>query len=454
MKSNKYLNLIVIAVILLGVWARITFYGSPFLSVGMLDTQTYIDSSKLATSLDTAFTGRRLLTFNLLYKLIGKNESCELTAFSNPSIGEEGYLAIQPCFNNIVLLQNIVSIFGWSLLAWTMARRVKTALHKISITIIILAFGFAPQIAEWDSILSSESLSVSLFPIVFAITQEIVFRLAAGNEEKPSTTINLLVMVWVVIFFFWQFVRDTHVYAVLTTLVLTLPFLPIKKVRQTKAILVLVVVLVGLFILGNRTAAASSRWQNSLTHVLDAYIFPHPSRTNFFIEHGMPENRDSEAYRIWFDKRGVGTYGLFLVSHPGFLIISTLDKTEYLRSDFIQPHFKSPQNEYRGYLLDLGEIVHPETNAVYLIDLILFLSILAAAVKYRNAETVAWTWLAVWMLMYSTISLFVTLYGDIDGTRRHIYPSVELFRLFAWIFLAALTDLFVKREHYSENPNN
>jgi hypothetical protein len=44
------------------------------------------------------------------------------------------------------------------------------------------------------------------------------------------------------------------------------------------------------------------------------------------------------------------------------------------------------------------------------------------------------------MLMYSAISLFISLFGDIDGTRRHIFPSVELFRLFLWIFLTVQVD--------------
>ena len=91
-------------------------------------------------------------------------------------------------------------------------------------------------------------------------------------------------------------------------------------------------------------------------------------------------------------------------------------------------------------LLIFGEIVHPETNAVYLLDLLLFFSLCVTAYKYRDRKTLAWTWLASWVLMYSAISLFISLFGDIDGTRRHIFPSVETFRLFLWIFLIAQVD--------------
>ncbi len=445
MKNNKYINLVIIAIIIVGAWARIVAYGSLFLSIGMSDTQTYIDSSTATNSLETAFTGRRLLTVNLLYKLIGNEDACKTFASSNPSMGEEGYRTIQPCFNNIVLLQNILSIFGWSFLAWATARRIKSLPLKIGITPIILAFGFTPQVAEWDSILSSESLSVSLFPIVFVLMMEIVFHVAA-REDNSAATISVLTTSWVVVFFFWLFVRDTHIYAVMTTLALTLPFLLIKRIRQTKALAALVLILIGLFILGNQTAAASTRWQNSLNHALDAYIFPHPSRTDFFLEHGMPSKIGSKAYHEWFNDEGVKTYGLFLISHPGFLITSTLEKAAYLKSDFIQPHFKSPGNSYRDTLLIFGEVAHPETNAVYLIDLILFLSMLAAAIKHRDPETIAWTWLAAWIFIYGSLSLFITLFGDIDGTRRHIYPSVDLFRLFPWIFLVSQMDKILKGE--------
>ena len=271
--------------------------------------------------------------------------------------------------------------------------------------------------------------------------------MAEKRENNSNLNINILLILWLCVFTLWLFVRDVHIYAVIVTLVLTIPFLLIRKNRQIKILTVSTFILIGLFIAGSYASKLSPRWQPSLTHVLDVYIFPYPSRMEFFFEHGMPKNLESDEYNTWFSDQGIKTYGLFLISHPGFILSGTLEKSAYLKSDFIQPHFKSPEYPYRSVLLIFGEIVHPETNAVYFIDLLLFFSLCVTTIRYRDNKTFAWAWLALWILMYSAISLFVSLFGDIDGTRRHIFPSVELFRSFLWIFLTVQIDQALENKH-------
>jgi len=244
----------------------------------------------------------------------------------------------------------------------------------------------------------------------------------------------------------WLFIRDVHIYAVITTLVLIIPLLFIRKYRQIKILTAVIIFLIALFIVGNYSSKLSPRWQPSLTHVLDYYILPYPARVEFFSKYGMPGNFESEEYKTWFNQKGIQTYGLFLLTHPGFILNSTLDISSYLKSDFIQPHFKSPDNPYRGVLLILGEAIHPETNAIYIMDLILVFSLCIMAIMQGDKITIAWAWLALWVLIYSAISLFISLFGDIDGTRRHIFPSVELFRLFLWIFLVVQIDQAIAKK--------
>jgi len=276
--KDKYINLIILCIIMVGAWTRVVSYGSLLLSIGMLDTQSYIDSSMATNSLKTAFTERRLFTTNLLYKLIENEQTCKLTSSSNPYMGEEGVRKIQPCFNRIVLLQNILSIFGWCLLAWTTAKHLKSIPYKIVITILILTFGFTPQIAEWDSILSSESLSLSSFAIGLAILLEIVFWMAEKRENNSNFNINILLILWLCVFTLWLFIRDVHIYAVIVTLVLTIPILFIRKYRRIKILTAIIAILIIFVIAGNYASKLSPRWQPSLTHVLDYYIFPYPSR--------------------------------------------------------------------------------------------------------------------------------------------------------------------------------
>jgi hypothetical protein len=441
---HKHANLLILLVIVVGAWIRITVYGNLALSIGMLDTPSYVQSSHNALSFQTFFMGRRLFTMNVLYELTD-SQQCSLITSSNPYLGEEGFRKIQPCFRDIAFLQNILSILGWCLLAWTIGRRMRSIFYKVVIASLILAFGFTPQIAEWDSILSSESLSISLFLITLAVLVETTFQILGDPESASPLKTTILVILWILTFLPWIFVRDVHAYAALVTVALCVPFLWVKKIRKNKSVLAAILILVAVFGFANVTAKASPRWQPSLKHTLNYYILPYPSRLEFFFEHGMPKDSESPEYAQWFADHGISTYGLFLLSHPGFVLSNMLENSMYLRSDFVQPHFRAPEVLHRDALLIFGEIVHPETNAIYIIDLLLLISLCAAAFKRRDKETIAWAWLATWVLSYAAISLFITFFGDIDGTRRHIFPSVETFRLFLWIFLVAQLDRVPER---------
>ena len=369
MKINKkyFQNLLIVLIIAAGVLWRINAYGDLRLSLGMLDTQSIIDSSVSADGLETYFTGRRLPTMNLLYKLM--DGTCDLT-ISDPYFGKEPERAIQPCFNTLILTQNVLSIFGWVFLAWMVGRRLEIFPVRIIAVAAILAFGFSPQIAEWDSILSSESPSLFLFAIMFALLIDLVFQAVA--ESSTPQKINLYIVLWLVFFTLWALVRDVHIYATLITLVLVLPFWFFPDIRKIKGIIVAAIFFIVLFAVTNHTSKLSPRWQPSLRHVLDYYVFPYPSRVDFFIEHGMPVDVNGNEYSEWFNEHGVKTYGLFLLSHPGFIVITVIETAEYFKSDFIQPYFVIEDSLGRRILTVVSEILHPETNFVYIVCLLLF----------------------------------------------------------------------------------
>lgn len=445
---RKYQNLFILLIIAAGVWWRAGAYGSFYLSIGMLDTESLISSAASADSLETYFTGRRLPTMNLLYKLV--NEECDLTV-STPHFGEEVGRIIQPCFDKVVLIQNIVSIFSWALLAWVVSRKLKIFPVKVFAVLAILAFGFSPHIAEWDGILSSESPSLSLFAIMLALLIDLVFRIV--EKKTTSSRINLHILLWMIAFVLWALVRDVHIYAALITVALVLPLFLFPYIRNIKGIVIAVIILMGLVVVVNHTSKISPRWQPSLMHVLDYYVFPYPSRVDYFVQQGMPEDLNGEAYVEWFDNDGVKTYGLFLLSHPGFIVTTVLNTADYFRSDFIQPYFEVQESLNRTAIMVISEVLHPETNFVYAVCLFLFLVLCAVAFYRRDPVMIAWTWLATWLFLYSAASLFISYFGDIDGTRRHIFPSVEQFRLFLWIFLAVFADYVIRNEINSSKTN-
>ena len=415
-------------------------YGDLRLSVGHADTPSYIDGSRAPLFSWKMFAGGRLFTTNLLYKLANDESRCPLTAVSNPALGTESRRALQPCFDRVVLVQNALSAFAWVLAAWLLSRRLRQPIFRAVSAVLILAFGFTPQIAEWDYTLGPESLTLSLFVIAFAILFETAFRVADNRSQISTRSTRALIVVWAVVFFLWVFVRDVHLYAVPVAFALIGSLLLDRGFQKEKILAALLLLLAVMFILGSKSAQDSLRATHyPLEHAFDAYIFPYEARVDYMRRLGMPE-RDAPEFQTWFDANATRVYGLFLLTHPRFVATTLWSDMFYLSSDFVQPYFKTDDVLARETLLKIGEFLHPQSLAVYLLDVLLLLGFYVSAAQQRRPGPLAWAWLATWFLLCAAITLFPTFFGDTVGTRRHVFPSVELFRLFIWAFLITYLD--------------
>ncbi|GAB4568278.1 MAG: hypothetical protein Fur0017_10950 [Anaerolineales bacterium] len=118
---------------------------------------------------------------------------------------------------------------------------------------------------------------------------------------------------------------------------------------------------------------------------------------------------------------------------------------EYFYSDFSQAYFPTTDLKHREILFFIGKILHSETYTIYLIDLLLIVTLLIGAVKYRTADRFAWAWLALWMFFIALVTLFINFIGDIYNTRRHVMLGVEWLRLFFWVFLMPILDQYLSK---------
>lgn len=440
---EKLTGMTILIVLALAVFIRTSAYGDFRLSVGDLDTTSYVNSSKFPVFSRDSFTGRRLFTTNLIYKLANDGQKCSLIAISIPAAGAETNRQIQPCFDKIALLQNILAIFAWCFLAWTTSRWLKNPFAKIAATILILTFGFTPQIAEWDSVLSPESVAISLFVISCALLQEIALRVGERNESINSRWIVLMLSGWVIIYALWVFVRDVNIYTIIISLFLMAALLIVKKFRQSKVFLITGLTLIALFILGYASAKASLRAEKfSLMHSFNDFIIPSPGNMAFFKKFGMPDI-SSPSFENWFNKNATSLYGLFLLSHPRFVAQTMSENSYFFISDFLQPYFPFSNSQFMNNLMNISEFIHPQSSAIYLIDILMLLGLTIAAIKRRDSSLIAWSWLGWWIFLIALVTLIVSFFGDTAGTRRHIYPSVETFRLFLWVFLPVYLDRIV-----------
>ena len=343
-------------------------------------------------------------------------------------------------------------MFGWCFLGWMLARWLKNPFVKIVAATVVMIFGFTPQIAEWDSVLSPESLSLSMLAILVGLGLEVILRAATADEPfKTKTDISLLAgfILW---YLLWVFVRDVHLYAIPITVILTLPLFFFKKFRTAKPLYIALAVLTLFFVVGYASARDSRRaTRYPLMNSLDAYIWPYPARVEFFRDYGMPDKDapsyfDSPNYQAWADENAPKAYALFLISHPGFIVTTLWNDMDLLTSDYAQPYFFTDDVKNRDVLLVIGEMVNPDSGVVYLLTLILVLTLFTQALTTRNATLSAWAWLAVWFFGIAAGTLFISYFGDTAGLRRHIMPSIEMFRLHLWLFVLPFLDLSLTKK--------
>jgi hypothetical protein len=434
--KTQGINLLVWVILAGMILVRITSYGDLNLSVANADSGTYIQGGAAPLFSKDMLTKNRLFTTNLLYYLADVQD-CEIRAISYPAIRTETYRAVQSCFNGIVFFQNIFSTFAWSFLALIISRKMKYGYEKILAVSFITAFGFTPSIADWDSILGSESLTFSLFAVSAALMVESAFRIAKGTEtKKTSIFINCLTVAALAL---WAFIRDANIYTLIVLLVLSTSILAIPIFRKNKTFLLSVAMIIIITIIGLQSAMASRRWEVPLTNVFNDLILPHPTRVEFMQKLGMPTTTSSE-YSSWFIRSAPKAYARFLITHPGYTLTSFTPELVGIFSENIQPYFYSEQTPARMALIVVNDILHPKTHLILILDILLIIGFLIFIFRRKSTNLTIWVWLGLWLFLSASLTLAVGFFADSIGVTRHTLFAVEIFRLMLWSFLIILFD--------------
>ena len=438
--TEKYVVLFIL--VLWGIF-RLTVYGDPALSIAGNDTSTYVEASRVPLFSAEMMTGRRLLTTNLLYKVFEPESGYEIIV--NGSL-ETSRRVLQPGFDRIVILQLILTILGWGTLTWVISSHMKSFLTKILTALVIPAFAFTPQMADWDSILLSESMTFSLFALQFAILIFIVFSL----NKDPNAKVLPWLICWGVVYFFWANLRDTNNYVAPILFGLSALTLFTPKFRRSKALIGVMIFTSILFILGVVTFQQSGRSLISTINVYISDIFPFPARVEFMKDLGMPEPETAEFY-VWFEENGVSGMVRFLLAHPGYDLEKIVRDFPEAFKEIRQTYFHTPETKLlRARLIAFGETLHPETSAPFSMGMMLLLGILALAFANRTDTIRPWAWLGTFIFVSASIVIIPTILGDTWAINRHALFSTMIFRLSMWLFAIIVMDIALTRE----NPVN
>ena len=430
----------ILALILIASFLRVKFYGDPALSIAGNDTISYVEASQVPLFSAEIFTGRRLLTTNLIYKLFEPESGYEIRVNGSLETTRRGF---QNGFDRIVIFQLALSLVGWGALAWSVSRILKNSWMRMAGALIILAFAYSPHMADWDSILMSESLTFSLFALQLALLIKITFDL----YKDPNAKVTGWIMIWGFIMFFWVFLRDTNVFTALMTLGMIAILMVSPRYRQKKTLIGTMLFLFLIVVLGLVTARASVRTVVQIRNIYKDDIFPNPGVVAVFQDMGMPvDSFFAPEFEPWLQTDGASTLFRFMLAHPGYVATKLWNDFPDSFYEIKQTYFTARDlNPARDILFEIGNTLHPENTTPFLGSILPLLGLLLIASK-NIGDSRPWAWLGLWLFFTAALTLIPTILGDTWALNRHALYSTTIFRLTMWLFPIIIMDIALNGE--------
>ena len=436
----RIIPVLVALIVLVASFLRVKFYGDPALSIAGNDTLSYVEASQVPLFSAEIFTGRRLLTTNLVYKMFEPESGYEIRINGSLETTRRG---LQRGFDRIVIFQLVLSLIGWGALAWSVSQTLQNSWMRVISALLILLFAHTPQMADWDSILMSESLTFSLFALQLAVLIKITFDL----YRDPNAKVTVWILIWGFVAFFWVFLRDTNVFTALMTLLMIAVLFVSPHYRKRKSLRGAMIFLGLVAILGLITARASVRTVVQIRNIYKDDIFPNPGVVTVFQGMGMPvDSFYAPEFEPWLQTDGASTLFRFMLAHPGYVATKLWNDFPDSFSEIKQTYFTARDlNPARDILFEIGNALHPENTTPFLASSLPLLGILFLALK-NIGNSRPWAWLGLWLFFTAALTLIPTILGDTWALNRHALYSSTIFRLTMWLFPIIIMDIALNGE--------
>jgi hypothetical protein len=354
--------------------------------------------------------------------------------------------------------QLLVSVASWLALAGAVAWNVRQRALRIAAFAAILLFSLSPVIGQWDLIVLSDSLSVSLAAATLAAWLVLA--------RRPSwLSVGLVLAVSLA----FSFVRDTDAYLSLMAVPFVLAWAAVRRPRALPLVLAagLVAICVASLV-AQSSGTAAPRREGVLFNVIGERVLPDREALDFFRQHGMPLPepvrqagrglgpamrpdrplaRDPRVQRFkgWVSNHGRQVLARYLATHPGRALEPVVEESEQL----FEGREESALVGYRTRGFDqllpgaAQSIVYPSSAL--------------ALLAWAAVAIVAAAWLlrlgrgrAVWLVPAATVLLqiphaAIVWHGDINEIPRHALLVGVLTRLGLLMLTIFLIDAALER---------
>ena len=268
------------------------------------------------------------------------------------------FLKLAGGYGGYGIAQAVVGTLAWGFLAWTASTLVPSGWKRLAFTVGVLGFATAPLVVQWDWSVLSESPSLSALAVLLACGLLLVRRFTwvrlggltiaaavyVGLRDADIWNIGLIGFVFLAVggaatIRGGAMEAERFVESIRSTVR--------RQWRRTRGQIALGGALCGVALLAGIAANASHRNVLNVEEAFSVRVFPYPDRVAWFESHGMPEGQSIDTLaretphplsgsaqkvtpnltdpswrplKAWFAQEGLTTYGIFLVTHPGYVL--------------------------------------------------------------------------------------------------------------------------------------
>jgi hypothetical protein len=302
--------------------------------------------------------------------------------------------------------QLVIGILCWSALAFAVERSLRHRVVARAGAVLILLLGLCVQVTEWDRILLSESLAISLTVLLVASLLWVRLR---PTPWALGAMLAVLVL--------WVFTRPLQAALFVPTAVVAISWILLRRRRLVGVAAALAIIAVW----GGYATASSSRQtiMENAHDILVLRILQTPGNAAYFEQRGMPQMealkkeaatltdygvRDpvyrNRAWQNWIDAHWQRAYAGWLLRHPLDDIRAPLADVPYELSGFadytaVRPALPQP---IQGVLWDRG-VPGGDVPMFVALTLVLWLASLRMG-RPGSLDALGWLLLAAATLWY------------------------------------------------------
>jgi len=348
------------------------------------------------------------------------------------------------------LLQTVISIFSWGILALILARQFSSPGLKSFAFILVLFISLGYYVLIWDTVVLTESLSLSLMVLIMAGW---LWLLESWHWYKAL----LLVLISIA----WAFTRDTNFWL----LSLITGFTALGGIYGKRRWLGFAIILLIVFVLASVASEHGRRWVFPFQNVFTARILPDLGAVEFFSDCGMPVTENLlalsggnassndrafyndavlDGYRNWQDTSGKLCYLKWLTLDPSrSLILPIKDFPTLIAFEDITRFFPKTYRPILPSWLDV--IIYPQFGITVTWLCLMLLMIFTAKFPSWRKKPLWIVWAVLTLSLYP--HLFLIWHGDTLGLDRHALGIIIGYFLSFWFFILLTLDWVYERQN-------